>query len=154
MIFSLSLAHPPPPSLSPSPPPPPPPPLSLFPPDLILSSPFYSTHSVPLTCVLRSTLLLWQTPCYSFPLGSDTVFCHPVKPLIYCISQIGTLFIYILPFFFFSLCVSLSHFPSSSSYTRYLSIYAGAKNRLAADSCGTEVKAVSIREELVAQSSN
>lgn len=100
MIFSLSLAHPPPPSLSPSPPPPPPPPLSLFPPDLILSSPFYSTHSVPLTCVLRSTLLLWQTPCYSFPLGSDTVFCHPVKPLIYCISQIGTLFIYILPFFF------------------------------------------------------
>lgn len=48
--------------------------------------------------------------------------------------------------------VSFCRFPSFSLYLTPLPLSAGAQNRLAADSCGVEVKALSIREELVAQS--
>lgn len=118
----------------------------------LIVSLFFSTHSClffsfcPTACVLRSTLLLWQTPCSYFPPGSETVFCHPIKALIYCIWQVGILVIYILPSL--SVCAS----PSFSSLVFLSTISAGAKNRPAADSCDTKVKAVSIRKELVRQS--
>lgn len=44
-------------------------------------------------------------------LGSDMVFCHPIKALIYCISQIGILVIYILS----SLSVLLPQWFSSTA---------------------------------------
>lgn len=64
---------------------------SLFPKNAFVSPLLRLSRSM---CPEINAASLTNSP--SFPLGSDTVFCHPIKALIYCISQIGILVIYTL----------------------------------------------------------
>lgn len=129
------------PSLSHSLTPPPP-----FLPDLIVFP--WHVH-VPHFClsrslVLTSTLLLWQTPYYFFLLGEWYSFLSSHKGFdLLPITHMDFIYLHI-----FSLSMLLS-FPSSSTLPA-ISL-SGEKNRPSEDSCGTEVKSVSIHEEFVAQ---
>ena len=62
------------------------------------------------SCVLRSAPT--HSPHSSIPPGTDTVSCHPIKALIYCISQIGDFsYLHIASFCLFLSLIFLLHPP-------------------------------------------
>lgn len=62
------------------------------------------------SCILRSAPT--HSPHSSIPPGTDTVSCHPIKALIYCISQIGDFsYLHIASFCLFLSLIFLLHPP-------------------------------------------